>query len=97
MSSQNCYYCSLCVQGRPYYAFLELLRHLQFAHNGQSDFKVQCELGPLYGNIYSTFAGYKTHIYRDHRDLLGNDLCKQGMHLNANTHNSQTLPSTSWD
>ncbi len=66
-------------------------------HNGQSDFKIRCELGPLCGRIYSNFAGYKAHIYREHIDLLDKDLCKQEIQIDTNAHDDETLLSTSYD
>jgi hypothetical protein len=81
MSSRNYYFCSLCVESRPHCEYRELFRHLQYVHNEQSDFKIRCELGPLCGRIYSTFAGYKAHIYREHIDLLDKDLCKKKYRL----------------
>ncbi|CAF4089530.1 unnamed protein product [Rotaria magnacalcarata] len=72
-------------------------KHLQFVHNGQSDFKVRCELGPLCGNTYSTFTGYKTHIYREHTDLLDNASCKQEILIDTNTRDNETAIATSYD
>jgi hypothetical protein len=97
MSSHNYYFCSLCIESRPYWEYRELFRHLQYVHNGQSEFKIRCELGPLCGRIYSTFAGYKAHIYREHTDLLDKDLCKQGIQTDTNAHDDETLLSTSYD
>lgn len=82
MSSQD-YVCALCVQVGPFRTFRKLFQHLQYVHNGQSNFKIRCELGPLCGTIYSTFSAYKTHIYREHLDLLNEDLCRQSMQLDA--------------
>jgi hypothetical protein len=92
MSSHNYYFCALCVQAKPYYTFRKLFRHLQYVHNGQSSFKIRCELGPLCGTIYSTFAGYKTHIYREHKALFNEDLCEEELQLDTNTHDNGTSP-----
>ncbi len=58
-----------CVQTKLYYTFRKLFQHLQYVHNEQSNFKIRCEHGLLRGEIYSTLAGYKGHIYREHKDL----------------------------
>jgi hypothetical protein len=47
--------------------------------------------------MYYTFAGYKSHIYREHRDLIDKDLFKQRMQTDMNTDNDETLLSTSYD
>jgi hypothetical protein len=90
MSSQNYYCCSLCVQAKPYYTFRKLFQHLRYAHSGQSNFKIRCELDSLCGTIYSTFAGYKAHIYREHKALLNEDLCEEETQLDTNTHDNET-------
>lgn len=77
--------------------FRELFKHIQYAHNGQLDFKIRCELGPLCGSIYSSFSGYKGHIYREHTDLLNEDLHVQQEHHDINTHNEETILSTIYD
>lgn len=98
MLSQNYYFCPLCAQGKPYYAFRELFRHLQLVHNGQSDFKIRCELEPSCGNIYSTFSAYKGHIYREHKGLLDNDLCKTGgTHIHTKIVDDKAPAPTSYD
>lgn len=68
--SSNVYYCSLCRNDKKYCAFRDLFKHIQYFHNGQSNFNVRCELSPLCNQVYGTFAGYKSHIYREHRDLI---------------------------
>jgi len=47
--------------------------------------------------MYYTFAGYKSHIYREHRDLIDKDLFKQRMQTDMNTDNDEILLSTSYD
>jgi hypothetical protein len=47
--------------------------------------------------MYYTFAGYKSHIYREHRDLIDKDLLKQRMQTDMNTDNDEILLSTSYD
>ncbi|CAM4807706.1 unnamed protein product [Rotaria magnacalcarata] len=63
--------------------FRKLFQHLQYVHNGQSNFKIRCELGTLCGTIYSTFNAYKTHIYREHLNLLDENLCRQPIQLDT--------------
>ncbi|CAF4196456.1 unnamed protein product, partial [Adineta steineri] len=96
MSSHNSYFCSLCAQRKPYYEFAELFKHIQYVHNGQLDFKVRCELGPLCGRIYSTFAGYKSHIYRQHVDLLNKDLNRKEVQIITDTHDDEILLATNY-
>ncbi|CAF2112263.1 unnamed protein product [Rotaria magnacalcarata] len=82
MSSQD-YVCSLCIQAGSFPTFRKLFQHLQYVHNGQSNFKIRCELGTLCGTIYSTFNAYKTHIYREHLNLLDENLCRQSIQLDT--------------
>ncbi|CAF1288888.1 unnamed protein product [Rotaria magnacalcarata] len=82
MSSQD-YVCSLCVQAGSFPTFRKLFQHLQYVHNGQPNFKIRCELGTLCGTIYSTFNAYKTYIYREHLNLLNENLCRQPIQLDA--------------
>ncbi|CAF4094505.1 unnamed protein product [Rotaria magnacalcarata] len=70
MPSKNHYFCPLCVESKPNSTFRKLFKHLQYVHIGEANFKIRCELGPLCGTLYSTFASYKTHIYREHADIL---------------------------
>ncbi|CAF1322994.1 unnamed protein product [Adineta steineri] len=81
---------------KPYYEFAELFKHIQYVHNGQLDFKVRCELGPLCGRVYSTFAGYKSHIYREHADLLNKDLYRKEMQITTDTHDDEILSATNY-
>ena len=39
-------------------------------HNGESNFKIRCELESLCGGLYSTFASCKAHNNREHVNLL---------------------------
>ncbi len=94
MSSQNYYFCPLCLPAKPYYKFRELFKHLQYLQNEQSNFKVRCELRPLCGTIYSTFMGYKGHIYREHKDFLNEDLYEKQMQLDTNTHDNEASSTT---
>ncbi len=55
----------------------KLFQHLHYVHNEQPNFKIRCELRPLCGAKYSTFAGYKVHIYREHKDLSDEDLSEK--------------------
>ncbi|CAF4397254.1 unnamed protein product [Rotaria socialis] len=82
MSSQD-YVCSLCIQAGSFPTFRKLFQHLQYVHNGQPNFKIRCELGTLCGTIYSTFNAYKTHIYREHLNLLDENLCRQPIQLDT--------------
>ncbi|CAF4156015.1 unnamed protein product, partial [Adineta steineri] len=70
--------------------------HIWYVHNGQLDFKVRCELGPLCGRIYSTFPAYKGHIYRQHVDLLNEDLYRKEVQIITNTHDDETLLATNY-
>jgi hypothetical protein len=97
MLSPNYYFCSLCAQAKPYYTFRQLFQHLQYVHNGESNFTIRREVGPLCGGIYSTFAGYKAHIYREHTALLNDDLNKQGIPIDTNTHDDETSSATYHD
>jgi len=45
----------------------------------------------------STFSGYKSHIYREHKDLIDQNSSNQGIPANIHTHIDETLLSTSYD
>ncbi len=77
ISSQNYYFCSLCVQVKVYYTLRKLFQHLHYVYNEQSNFKIQCKHGALCGAIYSTYAGYKCRIYREHKDFPHEELCEE--------------------
>ena len=94
MSSQDYYFCSLCVQAGPFPTFRKLFQHLQYVHNGQPNFKIQCELGPLCGTIYSTFNAYKTHIYREHLNLLDENLYEKTTQPDIKASSNDTSSST---
>ncbi|CAF3814214.1 unnamed protein product [Adineta steineri] len=81
---------------KPYCKFIDLFKHIQYVHNGQLDFKVRCELAPLCGRIYSTFAAYKGHIYRQHVDLLNEDLYRKEVQIITDTHDDKTLLATNY-
>ncbi|CAF4338949.1 unnamed protein product, partial [Rotaria magnacalcarata] len=63
---------------------------LQHIHNGKAHLKIRCELGPLCGTIYSTFASYKTHIYREHVDILEEIIYQEEVPLDPNIGNDAT-------
>ncbi|CAF3760072.1 unnamed protein product [Rotaria sp. Silwood1] len=77
-----------------YPTFRKLFQHLQYVHNGQSNFKVRCELGPLCGTRYTNFKAYKAHVYREHVNLLDEDLCKQEVQFDTGTHTNKVSLST---
>ncbi len=45
----------------------------------------------------SQFLSIWAHINREHTDVLGKDLYKQGIQLHTNIHDDKTLLSTSYD
>lgn len=83
MSSNNCYYCSLCAQNRPYCVFRELFRHIQYVHNGQ-----------LWTSVFYFFYGYKSHVYREHKDLIDENAYKHRIQPDVDIHTNETLLST---
>ncbi|CAF3502492.1 unnamed protein product [Rotaria sordida] len=74
--SENSYFCQLCSSTSAYYSFDALYTHINLVHGNDRSFKLRCELTPLCGSIYTTFASYKCHIYRHHRDLISKSLDK---------------------
>jgi hypothetical protein len=44
--------------------------------------------------MYSSFAAYKTHIYRAHIDLLDKTLSEEGRQLDSNTYDDRVIPPT---
>jgi hypothetical protein len=68
--NRNCYYCQLCINSLAYSSFDSLYLHINAVHGKSPSFKLRCELTPLCGSIYRTFASYKTHIYKYHRKLI---------------------------
>ncbi|CAF2114746.1 unnamed protein product [Rotaria magnacalcarata] len=90
MPSVNHYFCPLCVESKPNCTFRKLFTQLQHIHNGKAHLKIRCELGPLCGTIYSTFASYKTHIYREHVDILEEIIYQEEVPLDPNIGNDAT-------
>ncbi|CAF1375267.1 unnamed protein product [Rotaria sordida] len=74
--SENSYFRQLCSSTSAYYSFDALYTHINLVHGNDRSFKLRCELTPLCGSIYTTFASYKCHIYRHHRDLISKSLDK---------------------
>ncbi len=68
--NRNCYYCQLCINSLAYSSFDSLYLHINAVHGKSPSFKLRCELTPLCGSIYRTFASYRTHIYKYHRKLI---------------------------
>ncbi|CAF4524634.1 unnamed protein product [Rotaria sp. Silwood2] len=68
--SGNCYFCQLCINAPAYCSFDSLYTHINLGHGNDPSFKFRCELTPLCGSIYRTLPSYKSHIYKNHRELI---------------------------
>ena len=97
MSSQNYYFCSLCIQPKSYNTFRKLFQHIRYVRNGDPNFKIRSELGPLCGTIYSTFSSYKAHIYREHTDLINEHPQKLDSQSHLMIHGDERSTSTDYD
>ncbi|CAF3234328.1 unnamed protein product [Rotaria sp. Silwood2] len=74
--SGNCYFCQLCINAPAYCLFDSLYTNINLVHGNDPSFKLRCELTPLCGSIYRTLPSYKSHIYKNHRDLIAKSLDK---------------------
>ncbi|CAM4849746.1 unnamed protein product [Rotaria magnacalcarata] len=93
MPLKNYYFCPLWAESKANCTFRKLFKHIRYVHGRQGNFKVRCELGPLCGTTYSTFATYKSHIYREHGDILDENSCQEAIQVEKNTDNDDTLVS----
>ncbi|CAF4226295.1 unnamed protein product [Adineta steineri] len=75
----NYYFCQLCINSPAYSSFDSLYTHINFLHGTDSSFKVRCELNPECGSINRTFPSYKSHIYKNHRELISKSADKKDM------------------
>jgi hypothetical protein len=60
--------CALCFTDRTFAHFAQLFRHVTHFHQHDLSFRFSCELGDRCGIIYKTFASYKGHVYRHHKE-----------------------------
>ena len=74
--SENSYFCQLCGSASAHCSFDALYSHINLIHGNHPSFQLRCELNPLCGSIYRTFASYKSHIDKHHRDLISKSLDK---------------------
>ena len=91
MSLPNYFYCQLCSKSEPHCTFRKLFKHIQYIHLGEPNFKIRCELGMTCGTTYSSFSGYKAHIYREHTTLLDVEPRKQEVQSYTDAANDETL------
>jgi hypothetical protein len=75
--SGNCHFCQLCINSPAYCSFDSLYAHINLVHGNDPSFKLRCELTPLCGSIYTTLPSYKSHIYKNHRELISKSLDKE--------------------
>ncbi|CAM4838394.1 unnamed protein product [Rotaria magnacalcarata] len=76
---------------KPHCTFRKLFKHIQYIHLGEPNFKIRCELGITCGTTYSSFSGYKAHIYREHTTLLNVEPRKQEVQSYTDAANDETL------
>ncbi|CAF4362548.1 unnamed protein product [Rotaria magnacalcarata] len=76
---------------KPPCTFRKLFNHIQYIHLGEPNFKIRCELGITCGTTYSSFSGYKAHIYKEHTTLLNVEPRKQDVQSYTDAANDETL------
>ena len=64
---RSCSFCKLCFQD-----IRNWLSHIRLVHGSDPDFSMQCGIDGC-SNIFRTFSGFNTHVYRYHRDKV----CKE--------------------
>lgn len=62
--------CSLCFTIRKFPSFVKLFYHIGRFHRNDVSFRITCNLSPSCGSSYRSYAGYKAHLYRNHRDMM---------------------------
>ncbi|CAF3299696.1 unnamed protein product [Rotaria sp. Silwood2] len=62
--------CPICLTNRNFVSFAKMFQHVTVYHRNESNFKMTCNLHRSCGVLYKTYAGYKSHIYRQHLSEL---------------------------
>ena len=84
----NFFACSLCYGQREFNSFSKYFRHITVFHQNDSKFTITCNLSQTCGALYRTFSGYKSHIYRYHKDVL-HSTYQQSSNIHSHIHDIQ--------
>ena len=82
--------CKFCITKRSFSKFCDYFRHVTLYHANEPDFRLTCDIFNSCGVTYKTFASYKMHIHRHHKNLL-NLACQEPENSVINDTNTLTV------